>query len=248
MKKILLILIFVEFSLYATSQEKFVEVLTYLSVYNTGINTKLESVESDYFAMMAKDKNFAFKRENIDKEIVFINKHKDISAYLIVPSFIFSKKMVNPDTEYKYTLLFDRKESRCYLIKYYPSNVKSHVTYRNIRKNLTSLSADFAGKITLIIELDKNFNPISGIQFAVMPGRDIEYGDMIGYFVYKKIDGNFKINKIVENESLNIYETLYNELIDKLSVKQRDIYDSNGFVWDLNIESLFEGLESAGIK
>ena len=249
-KRIVLILSLCMIGFHAMSQDKFIDMLDSLSIYYKKVNTKIPQNNFDYFSNMQNGQNFTLKRDTIEREIICVNENENISVYIMVPLQTFEKKMKPVGKEkqkymenvYKYIMLFDKKDSRCFSIKYYPG-MRSHCSFWNINKNQSSISVDLRGKIIFIIELDNCFNPISSARFIAAGYDSFNRGDYWGRFAYKSFGDKTQVIQIQEKKEMNIFKISYEDLKDELSLEDYVYNEADKHVGDLNVYNLFESLE-----
>lgn len=248
-KKALCFLLFISCVHSALSQELFVSILDTLSIYNKEINTKITEPEigNDYFKLMQGNLNFELKKGEIGKRMIYLNENDDFSVYQMFSPEAFNQELEIPDMEYKYIFLFNKKERKCYFIKYYPSNTKSFSTYTNIDKNVLTLSVNLTGKITCIIELDRHFNPLSAIKFMIIPPAPNKRGDYAELYAYKILRDRIVAKQIAFSCDLNIYEASYNEIKEILYFAKQNCFNKIDSIEKMvEIKKLYMSLESGG--
>lgn len=241
MKVYILFFLFVCYCFNSFAQIRLMQELENLSVSRKKINTKIEEKQFDYFLLMSERKNFSYKTDYLEKDIIYVNEDKFFSVFLVVSPSIFVNNDTILQSEYKYTLLFDKTDFRCFLIKYYPSNnIRSYCTYKNIGNDSTRISVDFTGKISVIIEMNDKLEPISGLSFVLMADSESTYGDILKKFKYEKCQNNIYVRKATGLKYINIYNATYNDLNDAFLIESEVHYLQPQLV---NKKRLFESLE-----
>lgn len=217
MKRISMFILYLTCSVYAISQSKFIDTLESLS-FRGIVDTKItERKGIGYFDLMKQKLNF--RVENDNELMIYINGNSRFSVYHIFPSDAFNENVQDPDVgdwTGRDIYLFDKIESRCYLLQYTWTEILTN--YTNVKNNKTFLWIPLNWYLDNMSELNENFEPLSRIEFLPT--------DNVLLFKYNISGEQILAKRVIRPYDLNIYTASYDDIKNLFSWTNELCYDT----------------------